>query len=102
MSIESYISMYVLLFMFRDIDHGACEMVCWLKINPEVLRLCIPYKYVVYSPKTRNAKRYELLRLHCDNSGKPVNRVLNLSSALRTEGAYTSYYWFMHDSMVCM
>lgn len=79
---------------YRDIDQSACEMTCLLKIDSRILKSCIPYKYVVYTSKTRNKRMsiFEKLHLTCDNTGKPVNRVFNLNSALPEPDGRSSIY----------
>ncbi len=39
--------------LYRDIDEDYCELSCRLTINFKVLKKYIPYKYVVFTPKTK-------------------------------------------------
>lgn len=56
-----------------------CEMTCTLKIDPVILKQCIPYKYVILTSKMRKVC-YEYLRVTADKTDRPVNRVLNFGS----------------------
>ncbi len=72
----------------RDIDDTMCEMTCKLKIDPVILKRCIPYKYVILTSKSSVA-RFEFLRLTSDSSKEPINRVLNFGSLVPTlEGEF--------------
>ena len=55
-------------------------MTCQLPLRPELLKLCIPYKYVVYTTKSisKHDGWYEFIRLPDRRSGDP-NRVLNVN-----------------------
>ena len=50
----------------RDFDDGMFEMVCTFEnFDVEILKLSVPYKYVVYSPKAKkDDDRYEYLHAH--------------------------------------
>ena len=78
-----FINLYC-LHLCREIDESDtyCEMTCSLPLNPEVLeKFCIPYKYVVFSPKSRckSISYWEDLGIGYSQSVQaPFNRVLNL------------------------
>ena len=61
----------------RELEGGYYEMNCNLKISAEILKRPIPYKYVIYSPKTKQNRDdcYEYLHEH--HSMDP-NRLLRI------------------------
>ncbi len=68
-------------------------MSCRLKLNPDVLKMCIPYKYVLFTPNTipERTSPYEYLgMLYSHNTSKKesVNRILNIPSSKLEEGKY--------------
>ena len=67
------------VYFDRDIDKSICEMTCRLPMDPNILKKCIPYKYVVITPKSKRKRNtwYEFLHFS-GKSGNP-NRALILS-----------------------
>ena len=57
-------------------------MTCVLVLTPEILEICVPYKYVVHTSKSQSKKDgcYEFIRLPKGRIKDP-NRVLKLTPA---------------------
>ena len=61
---------------------------CVLWINQEVLQKCIPYKYVVFTPKTKleSNKTLSYVEFLGGSYSRTVKRALNLSRKYLQEG----------------
>ena len=64
----------------RDVDKSICEMTCRLSMDSNIPKNCVPYKYVVFTSKSKRKRDtwYEFLHF----SGLPgiSNRALILSN----------------------
>ncbi|XP_064404373.1 E3 ubiquitin-protein ligase RNF213-like isoform X3 [Halichondria panicea] len=63
-------------FVKKDIDKDYCELSCRLTINLNALKKFIPYKYVVFTPKTKGKEHLYFEFLGKSYSGQHTNRVL--------------------------
>ena len=71
----------MLSLLYRDFDETFCVMTCQLKLKPEIFVKAIPYKYVIFTPKTLAKKHsfYEVLHDIPGLGGKFLNRYLMIN-----------------------
>jgi len=76
-------------FYFRGNDDEVCVMVCSLRLKHYLLAKSIPYKYVVFNPKTmadpQRRNWYEFLHNIPGKGGDFLNRCLFLGEREKRE-----------------
>ncbi len=84
----------------RRVTEGLLEVTGQLELSVKLLKLKIPYKYVVFTEKSQTKKDwcYEFIRLPERRYGNP-NRVLNLSQKVIQQATEEGMFWYNVSNM---